>query len=385
VRRLLILLYVLVFVDEMALMSLVPLVPTYRHAFGLSGLEAGVLLSAASLAIVAAAIPAGIAGDRLGVRRVTLAAGVLLAASCIAQSLAPDLWALVAARCVFGVASATVWSAGLSWLADSAGEQRPGALGAVIPVAGVGAMAGPAFAGVLADRVGRGAPFMVLAALSLAVVVALFGAHPGTQREHSHDPLRRVLGLARRERFVAGAVALMLLGGYSDGAVFLMGPSQLGDAGRSAAWIGVVLSAGSGVFIVFSALAARAGAGPVTPAVGAICTGLSAVVLLPVLGSGASAVVASMLLLRAAPLGFMYAIALPLGVRGARRIGIGASTVNGMLGFAWGISSFAGSVSAGALAELAGARAVYAVLAAFCLLATAYLGVPRAQPVVVGE
>src|SRR6476646_9241081 len=97
-RRLLILLYALIFVDEVVLVSLVPLLPSYRDAFSLSGFESGVALSAASLAIVAGAIPGGVAGDRLGHRRVTLAAGLLLAASCLGQGLAVGLWTLVAAR-----------------------------------------------------------------------------------------------------------------------------------------------------------------------------------------------------------------------------------------------------------------------------------------------
>ena len=45
------------------------------EALDLSGFESGLLLSAASLAIVAGSIPGGLAGDRLGSRRVTLTAG----------------------------------------------------------------------------------------------------------------------------------------------------------------------------------------------------------------------------------------------------------------------------------------------------------------------
>ena len=173
-RRLLILLYALIFVDEVALVSLVPLLPSYRDAFDLSGFESGVALSAASLAIVAGAIPGGVAGDRLGHRRVTLAAGLLLAASCLGQGLAVGLWTLVAARLAFGVSSAVIWSAGLSWLSDSAGEDRPGAVGAVIAVAGLGGMVGPG----LRRRPGR----------------------PGRPRRPLSDPGRRRAGAGRGAR-----------------------------------------------------------------------------------------------------------------------------------------------------------------------------------------
>jgi MFS family permease len=364
--------YALIFVDEMALLSLVPLVPSYRHAWHLGGFEAGVLLSAASLAIVAGSIPGGLAGDRLGSRRVTLAAGCLLSASCLAQGLAPELWTLLAARLAFGVSSAVIWSAGLSWLSDSTGD-RPGALGAVMAVAGAGGMAGPAFAGVLGDRVSRGAPFVVLAALAGVLVLALAAAERGVERHHEHHPLARVLGLARRDALIAGAVIMMLLGGFSDGVVNLIAPDQLADAGRSSAWIGVVLSIAAGLFIVCAAATARAGRTAVTLAFGAACTALSAVVLGPVLAAGSVAVVASMVLLRAPMLGAMYAICFPLGVDGARRVGVGAGSINGLLGFAWGGASFVGAVVAGLLTELSGAQAVYGLLAAGCVAATAVL------------
>jgi MFS family permease len=372
VRRLLFLMYALIFVDETALQAIVPLVPSYKEALDLSGFESGLLLSAASLAIVVGSIPGGLAGDRLGSRRVTLVAAGLLAVSCVGQGVAPDLWTLLAARLAFGVASATIWSAGLSWLSDSTGD-RPGALGAVMAIAGAAGMAGPFFAGVVADRVSRGAPFVILGALSAVITGALLLADHGAERHHEHHPLRRVLGLARRDTLIAGAVIMMLLGGFSDGVVNLIAPSQLADAGKSSAWIGFVLSVAAGLFILCAAVTARAGRRAVTLVLGAVCSALSAVVLGPVLASGSVALVASMLLLRAPLLGAMYAICFPLGVGGARRVGVGAGSINGLLGFSWGGASFLGAVVAGSFVEAAGAQAVYGLLAAACVVATGVL------------
>jgi len=371
--------YTLVLLDEITLLAIVPLVPTYTHDFDLSGFGAGVLLAASSLAIVVGAIPGGLAGDRLGSRRVTLAGGWLLVISCVGQGVAPDFWTLLAARSVFGIASAVVWSAGLSWLADSAGIERPGALGVVVSVAGIGGMAGPAFAGVLADRVGRGAPFYVLAIASGVVVVMLGLADRGHERSHAHHPLREIAGLARRDALIGGALVAMLIGGFSDGLVNLVGPAQLDHAGRSSAWIGVALSTAAGLFIVFSALAARRGGRAVSLGVMVVCAALCALVTVPVLFSAAVAAVVAMLLLRAPPLAVMYTVAFPIGVRGATNSGMGAGAVNGLLAFAWGGSSFVGSLSAGGLSEAVGARGIYALLIACCLLASARLLVLRSR------
>ena len=132
-----------------------------------------------------------------------------------------------------------------------------------------------------------------------------------------------------------------------------------------------MLSLAAALFILFSAMAARRAAAVVSLRVAAICAGLSVLVLIPVLISGAVAAVVVTMLAREVPLGVLYAISLPLGVRGARRLGIGAGAVNGLLSVAWGGASFAGAIAAGSLAEAAGADATYAVLAACAALACA--------------
>src|SRR5262249_37245365 len=147
---------------------------------------------------------------------------------------------------------------------------------------------------------------------------------------------------------------------FADGVAFLIGPAQLGDAGHSSATIGFILSVGSGLFIVCAGFAARAGARPVSLTTGAVCAAVSALVLLPVVAGQSDVLVAGMLIARGAPLGLLYAIALPLALRGARRSGIGAGSANGMLGFAWGTASFAGAVVAGAGLDQPGPQVVYA-------------------------
>ena len=104
-----------------------------------------------------ASIPAGRLSDRFGSRRVTLAAGVLIVALDRRDGGASGFALLLLTRAAFGLASGTIWSAGLAWIGDSASDvRRSAALGTVITVAGVGGMAGPVFCGFLAEHVGRG-------------------------------------------------------------------------------------------------------------------------------------------------------------------------------------------------------------------------------------
>jgi predicted MFS family arabinose efflux permease len=363
VRRLLVLMYVLVFVDEIALIAIIPLVPSYSRDFGLSSFEDGLLLSASSFAIVLGSIPAGLAGDRFGLRRMTLAGTAVLAVSCAGQAVAPDLWTLLAARLAFGVSSSIIWSAGIAWLADSAGEERPGALGLIVTVAGIAGTLGLAYAGGLADLAGRPAPFIALTAAAIVMFVLLWRAGPGVERSHERVEVRRLAGVPGMNPLIAGAVTIMLIGGFSDGVVNLVAPAQLADAGKSATWIGVALSASMAIFICSSALAARRGEAVVRFDIATGCAFSLAVVLLPVLLPEKVVLVVMMLLLRSAFLGVLYSIAFPLGIAGARGASIGSGTVNGILGLAWGGANFLGSFSAGALNDALGAQTVYAVLA----------------------
>jgi MFS transporter, ACS family, D-galactonate transporter len=373
-RRPFLLFYALIFIDEVALLALVPLLPAYTRAYHLSAVRAGVLLSAASLAIVVASVPAGRLADRFGARLVTLAAGALVVVSTAAMAAAPGYAWLLAARSAFGIGSGMIWSAGLSWLSDSAADDvRERALGAVITVAGVAGMAGPVFAGALADRMTVGAAFAVVAAVGAPVVAGLAWGDPGRRVRHDHQPLVRVAGGMRREPLLAGALAIMLLGGVGDGVVNLVAPLQLGDHGLSSGEIGAWFSVSAAIFIVASAVVARMGRRAVSLRGAGVMAGLQAVALVPVLvGAGTPAVLATVLG-RSPFVAAPYTIAFPLGALGAARIGVGTGTVNGMLGLVWGGANFAGPLIAGVVLAGAGDRAVYALLAAFSALLGASL------------
>ncbi len=368
-RRPFVLFYALVFLDEVALFALVPLLPSYTRVYHLSDVRAGALLSAASFAIVIASLPAGRLSDRFGARRVTLVAGGLVAVSMLGEALAPGFAALLAARLVFGVGSGTIWSAGLSWLGDSAPvEVRARALAAVITVAGAGGMVGPVFAGVLADRVGRGAAFAVIGVASAVVVAGLAVGDPGRRVRHGHQPLRGVAAGMRAEPLLAGAIAIMLLGGVGDGVVNLVAPLQLGHHGLSAGTIGAWLSVSAAIFIVASAVVAHVGRRAVSLRFAGVMAALQAAALIPVLLGGGSAAVVATVLCRSAFVAGPYTIAFPLAAVGAGRLGFGTGTVNGFMGLVWGGANFAGPLIAGAVVAESGARAAYALLGAFSLV-----------------
>ena len=373
-RRTFVLMYALVFLDEIALLGLVPLLPGYTRAYDLSTTAAGALLAAAPLAIVIASIPAGRLSDRLGSRRVTLAAGVLIILSTAGMAAAPGFAVLLLARAAFGLASGTIWSAGLAWIGDSASDvRRSAALGTVITVAGVGGMAGPVFCGYLAEHVGRGAPWAVLSAATVLVVIALAFANHGRSVAHEHLLLRHITDKMRTEPLLVGALAIMLLGGVGDGIVNLIAPLQLADNGLSEGRIGLWFSVGAAIFIVVSAATTRMGERAVSLRAAAFFAALQAAVLLPVLVSSATAVIVFMILARFAVAALPYTIGYPLAAVGSARLGLGTGTVNGLLGLVWGAGSFVAPPVAGFIADTIGEQAAYGLLVGFCLIMAGWI------------
>jgi MFS family permease len=117
VRRLTVYVSLLVMLDLALFSAIVPLLPQFAERLDLSKFESGILLGAYSAAVVVAAVPVGHLADRIGMRTVTIAGSLLMAAATVAFALGDSYSVLVGARLAQGLASAAAWSAALGWLA----------------------------------------------------------------------------------------------------------------------------------------------------------------------------------------------------------------------------------------------------------------------------
>ena len=171
-KKLLWSIYGLFFVAGIAQAAIVPLLPRLSAEYGLSASETGLLLALPGLATLAVSVPAGVAADRLGARRCTLLAGVVLCVSCLAQA-APSLPSLLVGRLLFGVAYGVLWTTGVAWLAELDTEPGGSRIGPSVTCASVGMMVGPAVGGLVAAAGATGLPFLLIAIASAVVMVPL--------------------------------------------------------------------------------------------------------------------------------------------------------------------------------------------------------------------
>ena len=349
----------LVFVVELTLFAIIPIVPLYTAQLGLSKVQAGAVLSASAFAVVLSSIPSGILADRVGARRVTIAAGCLTVIACVLQAFAGSFETILTARLVYGVSSAVVWSSALSWLSDvSTEDTRASVVGSTVTAAGVGSLVGPAFAGsrrpALLDRGG----VSVDRGRNRGDHGGAVFCRRGCTARHRDDLAASGCGDRDREPADRGGTADDVRRGFVDGIVNLLAPLELTADGLSSGPVGLVFSIAAAIFIGVSGVVSRGGLAASPRAAGAACL-IQAVTLVPVLFSLATASVIFVVLARGPTTAVVYTVAMPVAVIASRRHGIGTATVAGVVGATWGFASAIGSPIAGLIADSASDQAAY--------------------------
>jgi MFS transporter, YNFM family, putative membrane transport protein len=403
------LVYALFVVAGIAQAAIVPLLPRLSARFALSTTETALLLALPGLATLAVSVPAGLAADRFGARRVTLLAGLLLCLANVAQA-APSLAALLAGRIAFGIGFGVVWTTGMAWLADlDRGEGR--SLGPAVTWSSAGIMAGPAVGGMLAEFAGLSTAFIAVAAIAAAVLIPLAFVPDGRRRAPGPDGADRAaegdraarsprpggaaratagisstLGLLRRPGVAAATGALMVSGAVS-GVSQLLISSGLHQLGISTGRIGLAFSAAAVCYIAVSTVVVRLGRRAHTLRFNAAATAGLAIALFPAAwGVGAAGLIAA-LLLSAAPRAAVSTIAYSLAsvpdsearpesgdATGESRRPTGAAgrdgLVFGLLNGAWAAAMVLMPLLAGVMEQKDGARAGYlAVILPSCVVA----------------
>ncbi|HWH99006.1 MAG TPA: MFS transporter [Propionibacteriaceae bacterium] len=128
----------------------------------------GVAFACASVVQTLAVAPAGKFVDTVGRRPAMIIGGALGGVSIFAVPFAPNIWLLIVALCLYGVASAFLGTAPAATVGDVAGPRGGTAVAIFSMCSDVGAILGPLVAGLLADNVSYGVAFGVGAGLLLA-------------------------------------------------------------------------------------------------------------------------------------------------------------------------------------------------------------------------
>ena len=377
-RRVVVLVYLALFVGELSWSGVTPLIPSYVTQYDLSDFEGGLVLSVASLGILLASLPASVLTRRVTPRDLTLGAMAVIAVAGLAMAVAPGYPAIIAARFVFGLGFGTLWVAMAAWLADAAGKDSPRVLALTTAIVGVGATLAPAYAGWVAAHLGLSAPFVGLAVVTALLFVLLLFDRSGTGL--NKDPAPPARELVRAAHSDPDLLTMLLL---TTGAAVvwmtadLLVPLRLDRGGLGVSQIGVLFSVSAVVFVAASALTARRADRIATPRVAAVATGaLALVTCIPAVSLGVPAAVV-FLIGAAVATGVIVALTFPFGLYSVARGAVTVAVMSALANIIWALSGMAGPTVGGAFAEWAGDGPAFAVLAAVCAAVAVFVGSRR--------
>lgn len=373
-RRLLVLVGTVVFVDAMLFGALAPLIPGYADEFDLSKAGAGLLLGAFGAGALAGGVPGGLVAARLGPRQAVVGGLAILAAGSFAFASAGGAWTLAAARFLQGVSSAMTWSGGFAWLTVTAPRARRGEIiGAAFGTAVFGAIVGPVF-GAVADVVSIRVTFASVGLLALGLAAWAAASPPAPAEPWDPSALPR----AARDRAFLGGLWLTVLPALLFGTLAVLAPLRLDELGFGALAIGLVFFvAGLGEATANPLLGRFSDRrGRFLPVQASLLA--SAAVAAALAGARGAGAVTVLVALAAVAFGSFYTPGMALASDRAERVGLAQGLAFGTINIAWAIGNLAGPAAGGALAAAFGDGVPYLAGSALCLVTLAAVRrVPR--------
>jgi MFS family permease len=363
-RRLLVLVTALMFVELVFFTVLAPLLPGLKHELGLSTSQAGILVGAYALGAIVGGLPALALVDRIGVRVAALASVITFAATSVAFGLAASYAGLLAFRFIQGISGVACFTSAMSWLLEAAPEDERGAMtGFAFGVSEIGAIAGPLLGGVAAAS-GRPAAFTAVAVLCLGLAVATTRFR-GPAR-HASGPMKlRSLLAARHVRTV---MWITYIPAFILAGVGVLSPLQLHRLGASVGEIALTFGAAAALGILVRPLFGRwvDRRGPRIPIQVALLASFPFVLAVPWVGDLAAA--AALAVLALVVTGLLWSPLMVMLSDACIEMGVGQATAVGVINLAWPPGYAIGATAAAAIAQLAGQRWAYALMATTLLL-----------------
>jgi MFS family permease len=363
-RRLLLLVSAIIFVDALLFTALTPLVPKYAEEFDLSKAGAGLLVGAFGAGALLGGIPGGLAAARFGPKQAVVGGLILLSVASFAFAAADSAPTLGAARFVQGLSSTTTWAGALAWISVTTPRERRGeVIGTAFGAAVFGAVLGSVFGG-LAEAVGIGLAFGTVG------VVALGFAGLATLGPSARTETASLAGLTRafHDRRFLGGLWLNTLPAMLFGLLVVLAPLALADDGWGTFAIASAFFVAGLAEVVINPVLGRFTdrAGRLLPIRGALAA--SALVALA-LAAGSQAVVIALLVCAAAiSFGSLYTPGMSLTSHRAETAGLAQGLAFGVMNTAWALGELIGPSIGGALAGAVGDGVPYLVAALLCAL-----------------
>jgi len=359
-RRLVAFVSCVVFTDTMFYAAITPLLPELSDTYDLTKTGAGILAAAYPAGTLLGSLPGGWMASRFGVKRTVLGGLGLLVASSVTFAFADSVVVLDVARFAQGLGAAGTWAGAFGWLIGAAPRERRGELiGTALAAAVAGALFGPVL-GAAADQIGQGPVFGAVAATGVAMIVWATRMEAAPAEAATSF---RLLVSALADRRVAAGMWLTTLPSVLYGTMAVLGPLRLDELGASTAAIAAAFLVGAAleaaVAPVIGRLADRRGR--LLPAVIGVTGGALTMLLLP--WPQDAWMLAVLIALAGPAIGILYTPAMAMLSDGAETFGVAQGFAFALVNLAWGLGQAVGDAGSARLADAAGDRVPYLILA----------------------
>ena len=369
-RRLLVLVCTIVFVDAMLFGAIVALVPGYADEFDLSKTGVGLLSAAFGAGALLGGIPGGLIATAIGPRRAVVLGLALLSIASIAFALAEGPWPLGMARLVQGFSSTLTWAGAFAWLTVSTPRERRGErIGTAFGAAVFGAIIGPMF-GAVAETISIRGSFAAVGVI--AALLALWAASRPNAPSETQAPA--AVSRAFADRAFLGGLWLNTLPAFLFGIVVVLVPLRLDAGGFAPLAIGAVFFVAGLLETGFNPLIGRFSdrRGRLFPVRFALAGSVAVAVAFAIARDPYP--VAALAVLAALSFGAFYTPGMALVSDRAEAVGLSQALGFGIMNTAWALGNMSGPAIGGALAGAFGDSVPYLAAAALCAATLAVVG-----------
>jgi MFS family permease len=364
-RRLLVFVCTIVFVDTLFYAAITPILPELSDEYGLSKTAAGVLAAAYPAGTFVGALPGGWMAARWGVRPTVLLGLGLMVVSSIGFAFGDNILVLDVSRFVQGVGGAASWAGALGWMIGAAPRDRRGQyIGTALAAAVAGALFGPVL-GAAAGALGQEPVFGAVAVVGVGLMV--FALRMEAEEPEGDSRLSTLIG-SMRDRRVAAGMWLTTLPGLLFGTVAVLGPLRLDELGAGATAIAAAFLAAAAIEAVVAPMIGRLSdrRGRFLPSLIGVAGGGLIMLLLP---WPESAWGLGILIVFAGPLiGLLYTPAMAMLSDGADHAGVSQGFAFALVNLAWATGQTAGAAGSARLADATDDHVPYLVLAVVCAI-----------------
>lgn len=255
-----------------------PVLPQLAAEYGLSPGGASLAVSASTGALAVVVVPIAMLSERIGRRRVIVAAVVAAALTASLLPFAPTYPALIALRVLLGIAVAGVPAVAMAYLADEVGPAGVGAaIGTLIAGNSAGGMIGRLVAGIGVDWLDWRGALAAVAGLGVVCAAVVVVALPPDTKKPTRAPRGLRAALSDRVLLCQYAIAALAVGAFIslyNVIGFRLAAPPMDLPARFAALVFLAYAAGGVCSAVAGRLADRLGRGPVAlAALGVTATG----------------------------------------------------------------------------------------------------------------